>query len=153
MPDRGSIVYWNWQRTVALAVAVLAVLQIFRANRPDAGTAVPPAPRYTTGTIVDAAIELAPHEFVSYKAEFNRRTKLTGDFQTGQIKVRVECLVLDEANFEAWRSGQAFKSISATGYVPGGRVVRVLEPGIYYVVISNRDGGEAKVVNAKFAVE
>ena len=149
-----SIFYWNWQRSAVLVIAALALLQFFRANRPPVvprgETAVS---RYTTGTIVDARVAVPAGEFVSYKMEFNRRTKLGGEFQTGDTRVRVECLLLDDANFEAWKAGTEFKSVSATGFVPGGKVVRVLPPGTYHLVISNRGGpGEQaeKSVRATF---
>jgi hypothetical protein len=149
--------YWNWQKTAAVVIALLALLQYFRANRPRHASADTPAPpRYTTGTIVDAPVGLAPHQFVSYNVDFNRRTNLRGEFQTGDVKVRVECLLLDAANYEAWRASSDNKRISATGYVPGGKVIRVLEPGTYYIVISNRDGADSdkeKTVNANFVAE
>ena len=147
-------VYWNWQRTAAVVIAVFAVLQFFRANRPRTAAEIPAAPKYTTGTIVDAQVVVPPHEFVSYRAEFNRRTNLKGEFQTGSKKVRVECLLLDAENFELWKSGLANKSIAATSYVPGGKIIRVLEPGVYFIVVSNRDAPDAdlqKTVRMSFA--
>lgn len=148
--------YWNWQRTAAVVIAVLAVLQFFRANRPRPAAEIPAAPKYTTGTIVDAPIVVPPREFVSYRAEFNRQTNLKGEFQTGSKKVRVECLVLDAENFELWKSGSANERIAATNYVPGGKVIRVLEPGVYYIVVSNRDAPGAdteKTVRVSFVAE
>jgi hypothetical protein len=157
MSERKSIVYWNWQRTAVVVIAVLAVLQFFRANSPRPVTnVVPAAPKYTTGTLVDAPVVIPPRDFVSYKIDLNRRAKLNGEFQTGDEKVRVESLLLDAVNFEAWKAASDNRRISATGYVPGGKVIRVLEPGTYYIVISNRDGTDAdreKTVNARFAVE
>ena len=149
-------VYWNWQRTAAVVIAVLAVLQFFRANRPRPAADIPAAPKYTTGTIVDAPVIVPPHEFVSYRAEFNRRTDLKGEFQTGSRKVRVECLVLDAENFELWKSGSANESIAATNYVPGGKIIKVLGPGVYYIVVSNRDAPDAdteKTVRMSFVAE
>src|SRR5829696_646277 len=157
MSERGSIFYWNWQTATVVVIAVFAALLFFRANRPPSVAAdTPAAPRYTTGIIVDAPVVVPPHEFVSYKIEFNRRTNIRGEFQTGSVKVRVECLLLDAANFEAWKAAGDNKRISATGYVPGGKVIRTVEPGTYYLVISNRDGADAekeKTVNAKFVAE
>ena len=157
MAARRSIVYWNWQRTAVVAIAILAGLQFFRANLPHpAATDTPAASRYTSGVIVDAPVVIAPHDFVSYKTEFNRRTTIRGEFFTGNNKTRVECLLLDAANFELWKAASDNRSISATGYVPGGKVIRVVEPGTYYVVISNRSAVDAdaeKTVQVSFTAE
>src|SRR6476661_4978935 len=157
MPASRSIFYWNWQRTAVVAIAILAGLQFFRANLPLTAPAEElPAKRYTTGVIVDAPVVIPPRDHLSYKAEFNRRTKITGEFFTANNKIRIECLLLDAANYELWNASSTYRSISATGYVPGGKVVRVVEPGTYYIVISNRsapDSDVEKSVQVKFAAE
>lgn len=149
-------VYWNWLRTAAVVLAVVGVLQFYRANRPAPVSVLPTAAKYTTGTIVDAPVVVPPRSFVSYRVEFNRRTDLKGSFQTGDKTIRIECIVLDQANFEAWKSGASNQRLSSTGFVPGGKIVRVLEPGIFYIVISNRDAVDAeqeKTVQALFTAE
>ena len=158
--SRRTYSYWNWQLGAVVVIAALALLQFFRANRPPAASTqqgeTAAVSRYTTGTIVDARVVVPAGDFVSYKMEFNRRTKIEGEFRTGDLKVRVECLVLDDGNFEKWKAGTEFKSVSATGFVPGGKIVRTVQPGTYHLVVSGRGGpGPAaeKSVRASFAAE
>jgi len=151
-----SRVYWNWQRTAVAVIAALVFLQFYRANEPRSANVFPLASRYTSGIIVDAPITVPAHDYVSYKVDFNRRTNLKGKFWTGDKKIGIECLVLDAANFEAWKAAAAYKSIAATGYVPGGKVDQVLGPGIYHIVLSNRaaaDSDSEKTVQTTFLAD
>jgi hypothetical protein len=156
MSERRSLIYWNWQRTAVLVIALLALLQFFRANRPSNPRNSSDAFKYTSGVIVDAPVVVPPRDFVSYKIDLNRRTKLRGEFRTGDREITIEILVLDAANFDAWKSGAPNSRISATSQVPGGKVIRVLEPGTYHIVLNNREGPNAdveKTVQATFAAE
>lgn len=158
MAENRSVLYRSRQLSAAVLLAAAVIILIFRANRPAPPTEIPEtsaASKYTFGTIIDAPVVVPPNGFVSYKVDFNRRVNLKGEFQTGNIKVRVECLVLDAQNFEAWKLNTENRRISATGYVPGGKIIRVLEPGTYYIVIANRgsDAGVEKTVRTRFAAE
>ncbi len=149
-----QLLRWNWQRTAILVVAILAILQLYRANRPP-----PPAPPnraviYTAaGPIVDAAVAVPAGDFVSYKLNLNRRANISGTFESGNKAVEITCIVTDAANFEAWKDGKAAKHVADTGEVPAGQVARKLEPGTYYLVLSNRDGRSAKTLRASFRID
>jgi len=46
-----------------------------------------------------------------------------------------------------------FKARARTGYVPGGRVSPVLEPGNYFLIIDNRANPKPQAVQADFVLE
>lgn len=110
-----QLLRWNWQRTVIVIVAMLAILQLYRANRPP-----PPAPPnraviYTaSGPIVDAAVTVPAGDFVSYKLDLNRRANIYGTFWSGKKGVEITCMVADAANFEAWKGGKPARHVLLT---------------------------------------
>lgn len=146
---------WNriWPAIVGAVAIALVAIQIFRVNHPSPRT---PKPRlYTTaGPLVTGKLVIPANDFYSNRIDLNRRTKLSGTFRTTSTRERVSVLVVNESNFDSWNSGQSnYRALTKTGYVPAGRISLILEPGIYFVIIDNRESGDANSVSADFLLE
>ena len=149
-----QLLRWNWQRTAIVIVAMLAILQLYRANRPPSPAPPNRAVIYTaSGPIVDAAVTVPAGDFVSYKLDLNRRANISGTFWSGNKGVEITCMVADAANFEAWKDGKPARHVIDTGEVPAGQIDRKLEPGTYYLVLSNRAGKSDKTLRAGFRID
>jgi hypothetical protein len=146
---------WNgiWPVAVgAVAIALLAI-QIFRVNQQT-----PSAPErriYTTaGPLITGPVVIRANDFYSSRIDLNRRTKLSGSFETGSVRSRISVLVLNESNFDSWNAAQSnYRALRETGYVPAGKISLVLEPGVYFLIIDNRESGDARSVSADFVLE
>ena len=69
------------------------------------------------------------------------------------MKARVAVLVVDETDFEKWKQQSEFKGRVSTGYVPGGKINPVLEPGSYYLIIDNRANETPLSVQTNFTLQ
>ena len=130
----------------------VALIQITRVNKPR------PEPQlketYTSkGPLVQDEIKIAANDFHATRINLNRRGKINGTFRTDNVKSRVSALVLDEENFNKWKVGDNYTAVIQTGSVPGGNVARVLEPGVYFLIIDNRHGDATRSVRAEFSLE
>jgi hypothetical protein len=145
-----------WIVVVVVVASALAVFQFMRANAPDeTQTNRPTAPIYTTGSVVDGVLTIPSNEYRSFRLDFNKRTKVLGTHWTGDSRKRVLAQILPDPEFEKWKAGQEFKPVTQTGYVPRGKIERVMDPGVYYLIYDNRSaeyGGDQKV-EASFTVD
>ncbi|MEO6333671.1 MAG: hypothetical protein ABIO91_01690, partial [Pyrinomonadaceae bacterium] len=125
-----------------------------RVNRPHS-TAIETAPvTYSTpGSLISGDLTIPSRDFHVRRIDLNRRSTLTGLFKTGNIQSRVSVLVIDEQNYNKWKINSEYTAVTQTGYVPGGKITPVLEPGTYFVVIDNRDGETPQFVRAEFKLE
>ena len=139
---------WIWAAVIVVVAAAVIVFQFFRANAPEPPTTVSPTPVYTRGTVVEGVLEIPSDQFLSYRLNFNKKTKVIGTHWTGGSSRRVLALILTEAEFEKWKGGVEFKSVTQTGYVPRGKIEMVIDPGVYYFVYDNRSkeyGGDQRI--------
>ena len=146
---------WTWPQIFFVVIILLGAVHIYRVNAVRPATVVGPLPfKSTTGTVVDGPIIVTAGGFLSFKMDFNSRVKLKGWFSTNSKANRLECLVLTQDAFELWKLGKEFQAIAKTGFIPGGRIERVLEPETYYLVFDNRQHGEPeKIFEALFKIE
>jgi len=145
-----------WFKVAGGILLVLLAYNIYRVNRPELPSASPtPVPvEYTEGEIVNGRTSIGPGEFDSYRADFNHKTTIKGNFRVASPDQRIAFMILDESNFEKWRSGNDFTAATTTGNVPSGHVVRVLEPGTYFLVFNNKASlDRSVVVDTSFTAE
>lgn len=146
---------WQWPVIISVVVVILLGIQMLRVNKPDE-TPVPtdtPVTYATPGPVVSGDLKIDGGEFLATRIQLNRRSKLSGEFQTGSVKNRVAIVVVDEENFEKWKQRTDFKSRVGTGYVPGGKISPTLEPGVYFLIIDNRENSDQQPVRADFTLE
>ena len=139
---------WIWLAVIAGVLAVLLIFQFMRANRPAPEANRSQAAVYTTGTIVEGELNIPTDQYLSYRMNFNKKSKLIGNHWTGDTKRRVLVLVLSDQDFEKWKAGGEFKAVIQTGYVPRSKVESVIDPGVYHLVFDNRSkeyGGDQKI--------
>ena len=145
---------WLWPVVIAAVVVALVCIQFLRVNRPqETATSEPPTVYTPAGSLVDGQVIAPAKDFYSSRIELNRRSRLTGSFRTPNILTRVTVLVLTEDNFENWKSGADHQALAQTGSVPGGKINVVLEPGVFFLVIDNRQGGSNQSVYTNFILE
>lgn len=143
---------WKWPVAAAGVLIFIALIQILRVN--DRPREVPLSETFTpSGALVDGDLQIDAQGFHTSRIVLNRRTKLAGVFRTENVKSLVSVLVMDEKNFDNWKANIDYAAITQTGYVPGGRVGPVLEPGTYLLVIDNRRSDVPRKVRAEFSLE
>lgn len=148
--DRKS--FWQWPAIVIAVLLFVALVQILRVNdRPHEASTV--EPYVSSGPLIEDNIQIAAHEFYARRISLNRQTKLSGVFGTDSIKSHVSVLVMDEKNFNNWKADMYYEAVTQTGYVPGGKVEPVLQPGNYFLVIDNRRSEVPRSVRAEFILE
>jgi hypothetical protein len=140
---------------VAVFAAVLFGVFLLKANPPADITQKKEQKReYTYGAFIEAPLRAAKGELLSFKFDLNRRATLNGKWSTENYKPRLNFFVVTGANFELMKSGAEFESVTTTGVVPGGKITRKMEPGLYYVVFDNRDGAEdIRIQEADFSID
>jgi hypothetical protein len=149
---------WRWRWPI-IAIAVLMVLfgiQILRVNKPaSVPNSASEVRTYTkAGPLVSGQLVIPAADHYSSRIDLNRRAKISGEFKTADLRSRVSVLVMKEADFDNWKTDLEYKnSIVETGYVPGGKISPVLEPGTYFLVIDNRRNNSPQSVRADFALE
>ena len=144
-----------WPIIAITVVAILIIIQALRVNKVDETpvTATAPKSYSTPGPVVSGNVTIGGGEFLSNEITLNRRAKLSGEFQTGSVKSKVAIVVVEEANFEKWKLQTDFKPRVGTGYVPGGKINPVLEPGTYFLIIDNRPNPNPQSVQTNFVLE
>jgi hypothetical protein len=145
---------WRWPIIIVVVLLLLLGIQILRVNRPrPVSTTMQPVPYSTPGILVSGDLLIPERNFYSRGIDLNRTSTLVGSFRTGSIKSRVSVLVLDTKSFEAWQSNSDYHPVTETGYVPGGKVTPVLEPGNYFIVIDNRSNEWPQSVRVEFKLD
>jgi hypothetical protein len=138
-----------------LALGVLlfvALIQVTRVNKPRPEPQTKEA--YTSrGPLIQDDLKIAANDFHATRINLNRRGKITGKFRTESVKLPVTVLVINEENFNKWKVGENYGAVIQTGSVPGGQIAPVLEPGVYFLVIDNRNGDKTRSVWAEFSLE
>jgi hypothetical protein len=129
-----------WATMVFSALSVLFVLNLIRVNIPErkAARATPFVPPHTEGKIAYEVARVDAASFLPYRANFNHRVTVKGQFSVDRGGPWITMLVLDEKNYRLWQSGDEFATLISTGKVPFGKISKVLEPGTYYFVLDNR---------------
>lgn len=146
----------RWPIIVGVVASALVIVQIIRVNQPvqhNKEEIVSPIKYTERGPLLNGYVPIAANEFFSTRIEVNRRAKLSGMFRMPSIKSRVGVLVLSEASFENWKSGQSYQPVAETGIIPGGKINAGLEPGVYFLVIDNRHNGSEQSVYADFSLD
>lgn len=143
--------FWYWPALAGALVLLVALIQIVRVNeRPKES---PLVETYTpSGALVHDVIKIAARDFFVMRINLNRRGKISGTFRTDSLKSNVSVLVMDEKNFESWKLGLEYSAVVQTGYVPGGKISPVVQPGVYFLVIDNREE-TPRAVRAEFDLE
>ena len=129
-----------WVTMVFCALSVLFVLNLIRVNAPERNVAkaTPFVPPHTEGKIASELARIDAGSFLPYRANFNHRVTVKGQFSVDRDGPWITMLILDEKNYQQWQNGVDFTTLVSTGKVPFGKVNRVLEPGTYYFVFDNR---------------
>lgn len=147
------LLYGRWPLILIAVIMILGGIQLITVN-PPVPTQPQPEKFYTnSGPILEGNYTLPGRNYLAVRMDFNRRVKLTGRFRAAERKMLVSCIVLDAGNFELWKSGAKYLRLAETGYLPGGRINLVIEPGTYYLVLDNRNSNEDRPVEAYFNVD
>lgn len=144
---------WRWPLIGIVAIGGLFGIQMLRVNQPRPATNPQREVYSTPGPLVAGEIFIAERSFHSTRINLNRRAKIHGTWRTNNLKSHVDVLVMDDVNFENWKLGRDYESIVHTGYVPGGRITPVLNPGIYHLIFDNRHDGIAQSVHTDIVLE
>jgi hypothetical protein len=144
-----------WQIAGLVFLGIVAVIVLLRANAPvRTRQGVRTTPVYTDGNIASGEITVAAGGIIKFKFDVQKRSQLRGSFATKGMPDAVTCLLLDDENFERMMRGEDLKTIANTGSVPGGRIERKLEQGVYYLVFDNRSGSKEVIVRtSEFKLE
>lgn len=134
---------YTWAGIIGVVLIIIAVIQIFRVNPPAQPAAdAEPKIKWTEGVVFSGPAEVAAGEFLSYPIDLNRKATLKVFFTTGKHDKKVNSLVINEKDFNMWKSGSEVPNVTATGPVPRGTITRVLEPGRFVFILDNRSGTE-----------
>lgn len=146
---------WIWQGAILIGVVALVAIFVFRANPPkERAETQREKVAYTTGAFVSGPVTVEAGGFLNFKFVLNSKKRLNGKFTTAGYRGKVDCLVLDEKNFELFKNGGEFQRRIGTGAIPGGKIDRTFDPGIYYLVFDNRNGKEkVDLAEADFSIE
>lgn len=146
-----------WITIIGCVIVALFVINLFRVNPPAASNEASPTPvvnPHTEGPIVTGRVNIEPGAFLQYKLNFNYKSTVRGVLRVPRGEPRIACLILNESNFEKWKSGSEFVAATSTGPVPRAHITRTLDTGVYYLVIDNRASKEKTAeVDADFYVE
>lgn len=141
-PRKGTWTY-TWAGIIGVVVVIIAVIQIFRVNPPDSPQAASESKIvWTEGEVFKGPAEVAAGEFLSYPLNLNHKATLKAFFTTGKHDKRLGCVVINEKDFNMWKSGSEVPFVLSTGVVPRGTITRVLDPGNYIFILDNRAGTE-----------
>ncbi len=143
---------WRWPIIAVSVLAVLLALQMLRVNkRPE--PSLHEIRTYTSlGPLISGDVVIPAAEYNSTRIDLNRRAKISGEFRTSNIKSRVSVLVIKESDFMSWKVDLKYYPIAQTGYVPGGKISPVLEPGTYFLILDNRRNDSSQSVHAEFVL-
>jgi hypothetical protein len=146
---------WIWRGATLIAVVALVAIFVFRANPPkERAEARREKVAYTTGPFVSGPVTVEAGSYLNFKFVLNSKKRLSGKFTTAGYRGKADCMVLDEKNFEVFKTGGEFQKIVGTGSIPGGKIDRAFEPGTYYLIFDNRLGKEKMdLAEADFSIE
>src|SRR5215213_3178291 len=145
---------WRWPIIVAVVLTVLLAVQMLRVNRTQpVVTTQKPVVYSTPGILISGDLLIPERDFFVRQIDLNRRTALFGSFMTGNVKSKVSVIVIDAPNFEKFKLNSDYDPVTRTGYVPGGKVTPVVEPGTYFIVIDNRSNESPQSVRVEFKLE
>ncbi len=143
-----------WPAVIVGTLFGLVAIQMIRVNRPRSTVVAElPQPYTSPGTIGGGTLTIGSRNYYSNRLYLNRRSKLVGTFRTPNVRSHVLVLVLDETNFEKWKTGADHQSLARTGYVPGGKIAVALDPGTYFLIIDNQQGNEELSIQTDFALQ
>ncbi|MEJ7849172.1 MAG: hypothetical protein WKF92_13905 [Pyrinomonadaceae bacterium] len=147
---------WTWPQVFIIVLLLLGVIHFYRVNAvslvPVAATPTPFIS--TTGIVVEGPVTIEAQSFLTFKMDFNSRVTFKGWFAASVKNSRIDCLLLNKEAFEIWKNGGEYKAVAQTGFLPGGRIERVLEPDTYYLIFDNRLAGEpVKKIDTYFKVD
>jgi hypothetical protein len=144
-----------WISAGLCALAVIFVVNLFRVNLPERNEAraTPFVQPHTEGPIASEIARIEAGGFLPFRANFNHRVTVKGNFRVDKTGPWIAFLILDESNYRKWQAGEGFTSLTSTGMVPVGRVTRVLETGTFYFVFDNRSSEKEVVVDIDLRVE
>ncbi len=143
-----------WPAIIVVVLIFLALIQILRVNQPESRGVEGLTHLYTSkGQLASGKINIQAGDFFSKPLNLNRRSKLTGTFRTANLRSMVSTVVIDEKDLEAWKVGSEHNFLARTGYVPGGKINLVLEPGTYLLLIDNRESEVDLSLDADFQLE
>jgi hypothetical protein len=145
---------WPWLLLTVLVF--LVAVQIFRVNSLQGGENVDASGKpvfWTRGEIFSGRQIVPGGRFLAARIDLNKRSSLTGWFKVTDTKERINCVLLPASELDPWRNGLEHRRIAETGYVPGGRVSRELEPGSYLLILDNQSSPVDREVTANFSVE
>ncbi len=142
----------RWPLIVIVVLAALFGIRVLQINKIEPIS--PQTSAYTNaGRLMWGDVTVPAGDHHSIRLELNRRAKISGIFRTAKVKNRVSVLVLKESEFDSWKLDLNYDFVSRTGYVPGGKINPVLEPGIYFLIIDNRRNNSDQSVRAEFILE
>lgn len=148
---------WTWPQVFIVVLLVLGGIQFYRVNtdRSVATTGATQTPFISTmGIVVEGPVTIEAESFLTFKMDFNSRVTFKGWFAVTSKNSRIDCLLLNKEAFELWKNGGEYKAVAHTGYLPGGRIERVLEPDTYYLIFDNRLSGKlVKNIDTYFKVD
>ena len=148
-----TIWIWRWPLIAVAVLAGLTVIQLIRVNNKP-----PPAPTVTrsytsSGQLLSGDIQVAAGDYHATRIDLNRRAKISGTFRTSDLKSRIAVLVIKESELDAWKGNSKFEQQTRTGYVPGGKISPMLEPGTYLLIFDNRENETPRTINADITLE
>jgi hypothetical protein len=141
---------WNytWAGIIGVVLIIIAVIQIVRVNPPERPQAEAQSKIiWTEGGVFNGPAEVAAGEFLSFPLKLNRKASLKVFFTTGKTDKRLGSMVINEKDFNMWKSGSEVPMVMTTGVVPRGTITRVLEPGNYVFILDNRAGSETIILS------
>ncbi|MCA1588869.1 MAG: hypothetical protein LC730_01005, partial [Acidobacteria bacterium] len=138
---------------LVLVALLFAAIVLYRVNQPVAIRPAEQPFKATEDTVIEKQHVIPAGEYLAVRMDFNRRINLKGKFRTPKLDEGINCLVVSEKNLELWRRGDSYERISETGYIPGGRIERVIEPGAYYLIFDNRRSARNQPIDVNFTVE
>jgi hypothetical protein len=149
-PKRGTTF---WLSMLFCVLSIIFVLNLIRVNIPErnAATATPFVPPHTEGKIASEIARIDAGSFLPYRANFNHRVNVKGQFNVDRDGPWITLLIMDENNFQQWQAGEKFGTVLSTGKVPTGKVDRVLAAGTYYFVFDNRSSEKDAVADIDLA--
>jgi hypothetical protein len=150
-----SIWHWRWPIIVGVVLLVLFGIQMLRVNkRPTVPISAPETRTYTSsGQLVSGEVVVPAADYYAKRIDLNRRAKISGEFRTGDIKSQVSVLVIRESDLDNWRRDLNYNPIAQTGYVPGGKIIHVLEAGAYFLILDNRRNDTSRSIRTDFNLE
>lgn len=140
---------WNytWAGIIGVVLIIIAVIQIFRVNPPEAPVVrTEPKVVWTEGEVFKGQAKVDAGSYLSYPLNLNRKATLKVFFTTGKHDRRLDSAVIKAEDFNMWKTGTEVETFVSTGTVPRGTITRVLEPANYLFVLDNRKGSEQIVL-------